>query len=112
MYVRAGIEIRMGIEMDANGRRLAYHVFTRHPSEGLGRERTHVPAAEIIHFFVRYRPGQTRGYSLFAPVLTTLKMVDGLTDAELVASRLAAAKMGFIKNISPEAVAVVPNADR
>lgn len=100
-----GVEIRMGVEVDRRGRRLAYHFWKTHPSERGARERVRVPAAEVIHFFVRYRPGQTRGYSLFAPVLTTVKMVDGLTEAELVASRMAAAKMGFIENVSDEAIA-------
>lgn len=102
-----GVEIRMGIEVDGDGRRLAYHFFRRHPSERpADRTRVRIPADEIIHWFVRYRPGQTRGFSLFAPVLTTIKMIDGLTEAELVASRLAAAKMGFITNNTPEAIAV------
>ena len=100
-----GIEIRMGVEVDRYGRRLAYHFFKYHPSEGRGRERVRVPAREIEHYFARYRPGQTRGYSLFAPVLTTWKMVHGLTEAELVASRMAASSMGFIQNMSPEAIA-------
>lgn len=99
-----GIRIRQGIEMDRDGRRLAYHFFKNHPSEDRSRERSRVAADEIIHFFVRYRAGQTRGFSLFAPVLTTVKMIDGLSEAELVASRMSAAKMGFIKNIQPPAV--------
>ncbi len=101
-----GVEIRMGVEVNRSGRPLAYHFHDRHPSDIGGiPERKRIPAKEIIHFFTRYRPGQTRGYSLFASVLTTLKMVDGLTEAELVASRMAAAKMGFITNDSPEAIA-------
>ncbi len=100
-----GVEIRMGIEMDSRGRRLAYHFSKRHPSERYTRDRDRIPAEEIIHWFIRHRPGQSRGYSLFAPVLTTLKHIDGLSEAELVASRLAAAKMGFITNDSDAAIA-------
>lgn len=101
----AGVEIRMGVEMDADGRRLAYHFFRNHPSENRQRERVRIPAQEITHFFVPYRAGQTRGFSLFAPVLTTVKMIDGMLEAELVASRTSAAKMGTIKNMTPEAIA-------
>lgn len=100
-----GVEIRMGVEMNRLGRPLAYHFYREHPSLNRDRERIRVPAGEIIHHFGRYRIGQSRGYSLFAPVLTTLRMIDGLTEAELVASRLAAAKMGFIENMSEDAVA-------
>lgn len=101
-----GVEIRMGVEVDRRGRRLGYHFWTRHPSSTFGGEkkRVRVPADEIVHYYLRHRPGQTRGYSLFAPALTTMKMIDGLTEAELVASRMAAAKMGWIENLTPEAI--------
>lgn len=103
-----GIEIRQGVEMDADGRRRGYWFWPRHPQGPMGHDalpREFIPADEIEHFFIRYRPGQTRGFSLFAPVLTTVKMIDGITEAELVATRLAAAKIGFITNMTPEAIA-------
>lgn len=102
-----GVEIRMGIEMDAIGRRLAYHFWERHPADLPSinsRRRVRVPADEVLHFFQRTRVGQNRGYTLFAPVLSTVKMIDGYSEAELVAARLAAAKMGFITNNTPEAI--------
>lgn len=101
---RQGREIVMGVELDPHGRPLAYHFWKHHPDAVGRRERVRVPADEITHFFVRYRPGQTRGYSLFAPILTTVEMIDGLTEAELVASRYHASKMGFIYNDTPEAI--------
>ena len=103
-----GIEIRQGVEIDANGRRRAYWFWPRHPQGPQGHSalpRERIDAREIIHWFVRHRPGQTRGYSLFAPIMTTVKMIDGITEAELVATRMAAAKMGFIENMEPEAIA-------
>jgi lambda family phage portal protein len=99
-----GREIVMGIEMDAHGRRLAYHFWKHHPDEMGRRERQRIDASEITHLFSRYRTGQARGYSMFAPVLTTIEMIDGLTEAELVASRYHASKMGFITSNTPEAV--------
>jgi len=102
---REGREIVMGVEVDEVGRPLAYHLWREHPDEvGARRERVRVPAEEIVHLFSRYRPGQTRGYSMFAPVLTTVEMIDGLTEAELVASRHHASKMGFLTNLTPEAI--------
>jgi len=102
---RAGREIVMGVELDDVGRPAAYHFWREHPDNlAARRERVRVPANEIRHLFSRYRVGQHRGYSLFAPILTTVEMVDGLTEAELVASRYHASKMGFITQNSPEAI--------
>lgn len=96
-------EIRMGIEINPDGRAVAYYIRNRHPSDGLLTKRDRVDAAEIKHLFVRYRPNQHRGVTWFAPVLTNLKMHDGYTEAELVAARAAAAKMAFRINKNPDA---------
>jgi lambda family phage portal protein len=94
-----GNEIRMGVEVDRYHRPVAYHLYTRHPAEPGFRnnDRVCVPASEIRHLFVPLRPGQTRGISWFACVLLNAKMLAGYTEAELVAARSAAAKMGFFE---------------
>jgi lambda family phage portal protein len=97
-------EIRMGIEIDEYGAPLFYHVWSRQLSDMGPRVRLKVPADEIIHLYVKYRGQQTRGISWFAPALLNLKMLDGYTEAELVAARTASAKMGFITNNTPEAI--------
>lgn len=55
-----------GIEFDGMGRRLAYHIYKRHPGDahlfgGLNIETVRVPAEEIIHYYKPLRPGQARG---------------------------------------------------
>jgi lambda family phage portal protein len=90
-----GGDIVMGVERDRFGRPAAYHLLTAHPSEGRGRERVRVPADRVIHLYTQDRPGQTRGYTRFAPVMVMLRMLGGLFDALLVLLRIAAAKMGF-----------------
>ena len=97
-------EIRMGVEIDQFERRVAYHVWNRHPTDGGMRKRERIPADQIIHLFTRTRPGQTRGVTWFAPALTSFKMLDGYTEAELVAARTAAAKMGFIETKTPDGI--------
>lgn len=93
---RNGNEIRMGVEVDRFHRPVAYHLFKYHPSEvGRTNERVPVPASEIIHGFIPLRPGQTRGIPWFACILLDAQMLAGYTEAELVAARTAAAKMGF-----------------
>jgi lambda family phage portal protein len=92
-----GNRIVMGVEVDKFHRPIAYHLWRHHPADVSFRQndRIVVPASEIIHRFVPLRPNQTRGISWFAPVLLNAKMLAGYTEAELVAARTAAAKMGF-----------------
>jgi lambda family phage portal protein len=97
-------EVRNGVEIDEYGAPIAYHIWSRQISDMGPRQRVRVPAEEIIHLFVQYRGQQTRGVTWFAPALLNLKMLDGYTEAELVAARTAAAKMGFIVNKTPEAI--------
>lgn len=92
-------EIRQGIEIDALGRPLAYHVYDGHPDEvtaGRPRERVRIPAADVLHIWHRARPGQTRGLPDVYAVLLPLKMLDGYEEAALVAARAGAHKLGFI----------------
>jgi lambda family phage portal protein len=91
--------IVMGVEMDAYGKPVAYHLHAAHPGEPLAslRGRMRVPANEIIHLFISERPGQVRGVPWLASALHGLKMLRGYKDAELVAARTAAAKLGFLK---------------
>jgi lambda family phage portal protein len=56
----------------------------------------------MIHLYSSDRVNQTRGVSWFAAVLMTMRMLDGYEEAELVASRIAAAKMGWFQ-VRPEA---------
>ena len=92
-----GNEIRMGVEVDPLGAPVAYYMWDHHPSEWSSgpKERKRVLAADVIHLFVSNRVGQTRGYPWMAPVLMDSNMLRGYLEAELVAARTSAAKMGF-----------------
>src|SRR5690606_7333415 len=100
------VEIRMGIEQNRYGKPLAYHFWRRHPSDRghIRNDRIRIEASEIIHLFVQHRAGQSRGVTWFAPVMASVHMLGGLTEAELVATRMSAAKMGFIVNKSEQAI--------
>jgi lambda family phage portal protein len=92
-------EIRMGVERNKWGRPVAYWLWTSHPTDYFTqpqRERVRVPANEIIHLYTVKRPGQTRGITAFAPVMSDINMLGGYQEAELVAARAGAAHMGFI----------------
>lgn len=95
-----GNQIRMGVEIDNFGKPLAYWLLAAHPgdqqfSKAATVKRIRVPADEILHIFLSDRSGQTRGFPWMATALTRLKMLDGYEEAELVAARTAASKMGF-----------------
>jgi lambda family phage portal protein len=100
--------IRQGVEFDAFGRPVAYYLFARHPFDtsgsvsGIGQKHVRVDANDIIHAFIPVRPGQTRGIPHSAAIMTTLKMLDGYIEAELVAARVASAKMGAIEDADPK----------
>jgi lambda family phage portal protein len=96
-----GNAVRMGVEVDEFGRSVAYHLLREHPgdhefSNGYSRKHTRVPAAELLHIFQAERPHQTRGAPPMAVAIDALKMLHGYREAELVAARVAASKMGFI----------------
>lgn len=103
-------EIRMGIERDRFRRPINYHFWKNYPNAPSGalNERIPIPASEIIHLFAPLRVGQSRGISWFAPVLLDLKMLDGYQEAELIAARTAAAKMGFFVTKDPNNATQLP----
>ena len=96
-----GNMVRMGVEVDAFGRAVAYHLLREHPgdhefAEGYTRKHTRVPADQLLHIFQPDRPHQTRGSPSMAAAINALKMLHGYREAELVAARVSSAKMGFI----------------
>jgi lambda family phage portal protein len=101
-----GNEIRMGVEVDEYGRRVAYHFWKRHPGDRYGnsRERVRVDASEIIHYRALGEAGQTRGYTELAPVIFDSVMLKGYAEAELVLARQAACKGIRYKAVGEEAI--------
>jgi lambda family phage portal protein len=95
-----GNSIRMGIEFDGDGKRVAYHLWPEHPGENYGFSRSltriRVPAEEICHVYRPTRPGQIRGTSWLASVIVKLYDFDQYDDAELVRKKAAAMFGGFI----------------
>jgi lambda family phage portal protein len=108
-YVRAGVEI------DHWERPVAYWLLTHVPNDDpvipAERRLVRVPASEIIHLFVTEWPGQIRGVPWLSASLRTLAMLDGYSEAELTAARVAAGKMGFYKQAEPEDVPAELQAD-
>jgi len=96
-----GNRIRMGVEVDAFGASVAYHLLREHPGDqelasGYSRKYTRVPADQMLHLFLTERAHQTRGAPMLVAAMSSLKILHGYREAELVAARVAASKMGFI----------------
>ena len=97
-----GNSIRMGVELDKKTRRpIAYHVLTYHKGDydymlpANERKYEVIPASEMMHIYKPDRAGQTRGVPWSTAAITSLKMLHGYREAELIAARTGAAKMGF-----------------
>ena len=92
-----GRQIRGGIEFDAKGRRVAYHLFKEHPATPqASTETVRIPAEEIIHLYRVDRPGQIRGVPWAAPVMPRLKLLDSYEDAALERARVSACFSAFV----------------
>jgi len=97
-----GSEIRMGVEVDNDGKPAAYWLFPKHPGDAMvasvsSTQSKRIPADQIIHAFVKERPSQTRGVPWMHSAMLRLKMLGGYEEAELVAARVCASKMGFFE---------------
>jgi lambda family phage portal protein len=97
--LQSGNSIRMGIEKNGEGRVVAYWLTRNHPgdtgSQSLDRYER-IPSDEIIHLYTAKRVGQSRGLPSLEAGITTMEMLGGYEQAELVAARAGASKMGFI----------------
>lgn len=106
-----GNGIRLGVEIDALGRKQALHLTYGHPGDpgaGIGPALTsdRVPMQHLLHGFVQRRQEQVRGYPWASAVLRRANMLDGYEQYAMVAARVGAAKMGFYTT-SAEAAAGV-----
>lgn len=98
-----GRRIRMGIELDAENRVLAYHLVQDDLTEPqrlmvYGRRYVRVPADEIWHDFLPEHIGQLRGVPWMASTLIRQKRLGGFEDAALAAAEEGAKKVAWIKS--------------
>lgn len=119
-YIEWGInpdnnnEIYSGVEIDKNGKTVAYHICNQYPKQQLvGNftalewsrvevygERTGLP--NIIHMFDAERAEQRRGVPILAPVIESLKQITRYTEAELMAAVISGMYTIFIKTETPQ----------
>lgn len=101
-----------GVEINADGVHVAYHVSDRHPgaprASALKWERVAASSGDglrtALHLFDRIRPELTRGVPYLSPVIEHLKQLGDYADAEVSAAVVSAMFTGFIKSDAPEDV--------
>lgn len=94
----AGGWIDAGIEFNARGERVAYHIRPHVPSSQFESwaPPVRIDAADVLHLFRPIGVGQQRGVSWFAPILLKLADLGLLSDALLKGFQVAALHAGFI----------------
>ncbi len=107
-----GNEIRMGIEFNAGGQRVAYHLYREHPGESylstIPMRRSVCRPAKSCTSIGRLRPGQKRGRPWLASVISIIHELNEYLDAEQVRKKAAAMFGGFI-TAGPQDVESIPN---
>ena len=88
-----------GVEFNATGQRIAYHIFpARADHFQTYAQPIRVPADEILHIFEPLAAGQVRGIPWMASIILPASELDQMTDALLVGAKVAAMMAGFIIN--------------
>lgn len=98
--------IQQGIEINAWGRAVAFHVSKTNPLESgpiSGRGQTkRVSADRMLHLANRHRVRQLRGVSVFASVLNRFDDLKDYEESERIAAKVAASMAAFIKKGTPD----------
>lgn len=95
-----GNEVRDGIEFDADGVAVAYHIYEQHPgsaSRKVSIKTQRIPAEHVLHIRRIDRPGQMRGVPWLAPVMVTLGEMRDYQEAQILKQKISALLAGVIK---------------
>ena len=95
-----------GLEFDANGNVVAFHILRAHPGanyvfDALTADR--VDAGRVLHWFRATRPGQHRGLSEMTSCLRLTANMRRYTEAVIRAAEIAADLAAFVHSNSPAA---------
>lgn len=97
-----GNRVSFGIEIDGFGGALAYWFSNVNEWGHQSSDRVRVPADQVHHVYLTEFADQLRGIPLLATPSMRMHMVAGYENAALIAARVGAGKMGFIKRREPE----------
>jgi lambda family phage portal protein len=99
--------IQQGVEINAWGRPVAYHVYKADPNESQGFLRyqgqtKRIAAGDMLHLKTVHRIRQLRGVSVFASVLNRFDDLKDYEESERIAAKIAASMAAFIRKGSPD----------
>ena len=98
-YSDRNLGILQGVERNAWGRPVAYHLYKEHPGDpytGFFPGRKRVSADRIRHVKLVDRIGQVRGVSILASVITRLEDLKDYEESERIAAKIAASMAAVI----------------
>lgn len=100
----SGKRITQGVERNAWGKPVYYHLYDQHPGDSIGYQARvrRVNADVIDHIKIVDRIRQARGVSVFAAVMNRLNDIKDYEDSERIAARIAATMAVYIKKGSPD----------
>jgi lambda family phage portal protein len=87
-----------GVKMDAYGAPIAYQITRQHPGSfySTGLQWDEYPAfsaktgrRNVLHHFIRLRPGQSRGVPYLSPVMEAIKQLGRYSEAEIMSAVVA-----------------------
>lgn len=111
---RGGNVVFDGIEYRSDGSIAAYHLFDEHPGSPIlgaglkGFQSRRVEASQVIHLYRADRPGQRRGVTWFAPVLSDIESLAANDEAQMMRQRIAALFAVFWRSDAKSASAGIP----
>ena len=102
-------DVVQGVELDGlDGKPVAYHLYEAHPGESNRIKNIEnrlkilrLGAEDILHVFLQRRPGEHRGVSWLASVLTVLEELAAYERALLVRQKVSACYTAFVHDIEP-----------
>ena len=108
-----GARVRQGIELDGQGRRVAYWLFKKHPgATGLSgsstffSESVRIPASDVIHIYRVDRAGQMRGVPWLCTAIARLNDFTDYEDAKLMQAKVQALFSAFVSDMDASAISL------
>lgn len=98
-------EVRLGVEVDEEGREVAFYVWDwpAYTPGSLSRGLERIPATEVLHHFRTRRAHQTRGVTWLASVVNGIQDLGGYDESVIIGARAGANQVAIAQWKDPSA---------